>query len=50
MKKVTSKTKSKNNIDILPEYFFKDRVRGKYYERYMKGRVVKINSKNLNNL
>jgi hypothetical protein len=43
MKKVVSKTKSKANIDMLPEYSFKDGIRGKHYKAYRKEHSVKIN-------
>jgi hypothetical protein len=44
MKKVQSKRRQeKANNEMLPEYSFKNGVRGKHYKEYRKGHEIKIN-------
>jgi hypothetical protein len=42
MKKVISKNRNTEDIDMLPEYDFSGGVRGKHYKAYRKGHTVKI--------
>jgi hypothetical protein len=42
MKKKTSKHQESEDHDMLPEYDFKDGIRGKHYKAYRKGHTVKI--------
>jgi hypothetical protein len=42
MKKKTSKQQEAENHDMLPEYDFKNGIRGKHYKAYRKGHTVKI--------
>jgi hypothetical protein len=40
--KKTNKNKTSKKDDMLPEYSFKEGVRGKHYIKYRKGHSVKI--------
>lgn len=42
MKKANSKHQNSENSDMLPEYDFREGVRGKHYKAYRKGHTVKI--------
>jgi len=42
MKKIISKHQKQEDSDMLPEYNFKGGIRGKHYEAYRKGHIVKI--------
>jgi hypothetical protein len=42
MKKKTSKHHETEDNDMLPEYDFKDGIRGKHYKAYRKGHSVNI--------
>lgn len=42
MKKVVSKHQGSEDNDMLPEYDFRDGIRGKHYKAYRKGHRVKI--------
>ena len=42
MKKKIYKQQEAENHDMLPEYDFKDGIRGKHYKAYRKGHTVKI--------
>jgi len=43
MKKKNFEHQEQNDMDMLPEYDFKDGIRGKHYKAYRKGHSVKIN-------
>ena len=42
MKKKLSKHQEADNHDMLPEYDFKDGIRGKHYKTYRRGHKVEI--------
>ncbi len=43
MKKKNFKHQETDDTEMLPEYDFKDGIRGKHYKAYRKGHTVKIN-------
>jgi len=42
MKKMTSERQNVEDDDMLPEYDFRDGVRGKHYKAYREGHIVKV--------